>query len=49
MEEDWSIYSGDVDRDTLVKEALDKIGPGKPVIIMNLLRFREVRPTTVLF
>ena len=45
MEEDWSIYSGDAARDGLVQDAMGKIGPGKPVIIINLLRFREVSTT----
>lgn len=36
-----NIYSGDEDRDSLVKAALDRIGPGKPVVIINLLRFRK--------
>ena len=45
MEEDWSegsIYSGDPARDELVKGAMGRIGRGKPVVIINLLRFREV-------
>ncbi|KAK3687101.1 hypothetical protein LTR37_019168 [Vermiconidia calcicola] len=44
MEEDWSegsIYSGDPARDELVKGAMGRIGRGKPVVIINLLRFRE--------
>lgn len=41
-EEDWSIYSGNAARDELVQDAMNQIGPGKPVVIINLLRFREV-------
>ena len=37
----WDIYSGDQARDRLVKTAIDRIGVGKPVVIINLLRFRE--------
>ena len=37
----WDIYSGDQARDRLVKTAIDRIGAGKPVVIINLLRFRE--------
>lgn len=39
--EEVNIYSGDEERDRLVKAALDRIGPDKPVVIINLLRFRE--------
>lgn len=39
--EELNIYSGDQDRDSLVKAALDRIGPNKPVVIVNLLRFRK--------
>ena len=37
----WDIYSGDQDRDRLVKTAIERIGAGKPCVIINLLRFRE--------
>ncbi|KAF2484502.1 hypothetical protein BDY17DRAFT_309720 [Neohortaea acidophila] len=40
-EANYDIYSGDDARDRLVKSAIDKIGHGKPIVIINLLRFRE--------
>lgn len=38
---DFDVYSGDQARDRLVKTAIERIGTGKPVVIINLLRFRE--------